>query len=342
MRRNSYYRQHVLDYGKDLDFVWLKNKTIMITGVTGLIGAALADLLLLKNESENLNLHIIGVGRSRDRALQRLNYTWYNSKAFSFWEQDIGKTFRNEPENIDIIIHAASNAYPAVFAKFPVETMLANFIGTKALLDIAVSNNATFLLVSSGEVYGETDVSVKKENDYGYINILNPRSCYPNSKRAAETLCASYIDEYAANAIIARLSHVYGPTMTDSDNRVSSEFIRCAHLRKPLVLHSTGLTIRSYTYVLDACSGILCALKNGISGEAYNVSDERKIISIRDMAKKISQVAKVEYDFHKQIDYGASGITQQVMSGQKLRDLGWNCRYDFDMGLRETLRSLED
>ncbi len=247
-------------------------------------------------------------------------------------------------EHVDFIIHAASPAYPAVFAKFPVETMTANFLGTLNLLDLAKQNRAKFIFVSSGEIYGEMDKETKNEQDYGYVDSMRARSCYPNSKRAAETLCAAFADEYDVKAIVVRLSHVYGPTMTDNDNRVSSDFIRKAKIGENLVMRSTGTTVRSYTYVLDVVSGIICTLQKGKSGEAYNIADENKVVSIRQLAEITAKAGNVTFkiDVPEVLDKGATTITRQVMSGAKLRELGWKCKYDFLNGVKTTLECMSE
>ena len=221
--------------------------------------------------------------------------------------------------------------------------MIANFQGTLNLLELAKKNKAKFLFVSSGEIYGEVGRDTKREQDYGYIDSMQTRSCYPNSKRAAETLCVAFAEEYGVETVVTRLSHVYGPTMTDSDNRVSSDFIRKAKMGENLVMHSKGTTVRSYTYVLDVVSGIICAMQNGKSGEAYNIADENKVVSIRQLAEITAKAGNVSFNFDvlEADDKGATTISRQVMSGAKLRNLGWVCRYDFANGVGITLESIE-
>lgn len=256
MKLTPHYEYHVIDMLKDIDFSFLRNKVILITGATGMIGSALVDMLLLANRYYDLQLQIYAVGRSSEHAKKRFSYSWHKPDVFHFLQHDVIDPFLC-PLKVDVIVHAASNAYPAVFKDFPVETMLANFYGTHNLLNLARKNGADFVFISSGEVYGEIDKLVKDESDYGYVDSMEYRSCYPNSKRASETLCASYVKEYGVRALVARPSHVYGPTMTESDNRVVSDFIRRGKQGRPVVLKSTGSTVRSYTYVLDVCSGLL-------------------------------------------------------------------------------------
>ncbi len=338
MRLNHYYENHVCEYMKQINMEFLNGKTVLITGVTGMIGSAIADALCMAGK----NIRVLGMGRAKERAANRFAYPWFTAENFRFIEHDVvNKCFIDE--SIDFVIHAASPAYPAVFAKYPVETMTANFLGTLNLLELAKDNQARFLFVSSGEIYGEIDKETKEEQDYGFIDSMESRSCYPNSKRAAETLCSAYADEYGVEAVVVRLSHVYGPTMTDSDNRVSSDFIRKAKLGKDLILHSTGTTVRSYTYVLDAVSGILCALEKGKNGEAYNIADENKVVSIRQLAEITAKAGNVSFviDVPETADKGATSISRQVMLGTKLRELGWRCYIDFLSGVELTLESIE-
>ena len=337
MKLNGYYEQHINKFLESMQMDFLQGKTVLISGVTGMIGSAIADALCMAGK----NIRVLGMGRAKERAANRFAYHWFTAENFRFIEHDVvNKCFIDEP--IDFVIHAASPAYPAVFAKYPVETMTANFLGTLNLLELAKDNQARFLFVSSGEIYGEIDKETKEEQDYGFIDSMESRSCYPNSKRAAETLCSAYADEYGVEAVVVRLSHVYGPTMTDSDNRVSSDFIRKAKLGKDLILHSTGTTVRSYTYVLDAVSGILCALEKGKNGEAYNIADENKVVSIRQLEEITAKAGKVSFsiDVPELADKGASSISRQVMSGEKLRTLGWKCKFDFTTGVYMTLKSM--
>lgn len=338
MRLNRYYEKHLRSLIENVDLDFLEGKSVLISGVTGMIGSAIADALCMSGK----NIRVLGLGRSQLRAVERFSYSWFSQDNFCFIEHDVTDTCHLK-EKIDYIIHAASPAYPAVFVRYPVETMTANFIGTLNMLKLAEEKKARFLFVSSGEVYGEIDKSIKCEQDYGYIDSMQPRACYPNSKRAAETLCSAYSDEYGIDAVVVRLSHVYGPTMTESDNRVSSEFIRKAKLGQSITMRSTGTIERSYTYVLDAVTGIICALHNGKSGEAYNIADENKVVSIRQLAEITAKTGNVSFttDIPDEINDGAPIISRQVMSGEKLRSLDWKCKTDIKTGIEMTLESID-
>ena len=141
--------------------------------------------------------------------MRRFSY-WGGQDCFRFCQYDATLPFHAE-SGFDYIIHGASNASPAVYAAEPVETMLSNFIGTQNLLnEIRQKKAGRFLYISSSEIYGEKDGTLPySENSYGFVDILNPRACYPSSKRAAETLCAAYKKEYGVDVVIIRPGHVY-------------------------------------------------------------------------------------------------------------------------------------
>ena len=170
----------------------LKGSSVMITGASGLIGSFIVDMLLEYNKNENADVTIYALGRSAKRLEER--FSEVATQKLHFVSHDVNE----KPDfdfDVDYIIHAASNAYPAVFNSDPVGTILSNVVGTNYLLDYAKEHKTKrFLFVSSGEVYGQCDPSLTafKEDLSGYVDPTQARSCYPASKRAAETLCVSY------------------------------------------------------------------------------------------------------------------------------------------------------
>ena len=167
------------------------------------------------------------------------------------------------------------------------------------LLQYCVDNtvqNAVY--VSSSEIYGRKDNNNPyQENEYGYIDVLNPRSSQPISKRVAETLCASYIAEKNIAVFIVRPRHIYGPTATRKDNRVSTVFVYNAADGKDIIMKSDGAQIRSYCYMLDCASAILYVLLKGKKGEAYNIANPNSIMSIRELIEYLAKVGNVRSKF---------------------------------------------
>ena len=181
----------------------LFNSSILITGASGLIGSFIVDMLLLCNKENGSNISIYALGRNQQHLENR--YSFAKTEKLVFIEHDVC----NAPKfdfKVDYIIHAASNAYPSAFNNYPVDTIMSNIIGTKYLLDYGRDHNAKrFLFVSSGEVYGQGDVNLDSyiESYSGYIDPISPRSCYPNAKRTAETLCVSYTKQYGLSLVVA-------------------------------------------------------------------------------------------------------------------------------------------
>lgn len=326
-----------------LDLEKLASKKVLVTGASGLICSALVDQLLIWNKMHKLDMVIYAAGRSKEKMMRRFSY-WGGQDCFRFCQYDAKLPFHAE-SGFDYIIHGASNASPAVYAAEPVETMLSNFIGTQNLLnEIRQKKAGRFLYISSSEIYGEKDGTLPySENSYGFVDILNPRACYPSSKRAAETLCAAYKKEYGVDVVIIRPGHVYGPTMTDTDNRASSQFPRDVKAGKNIIMKSAGTQLRSYCYVLDCATAILTVLLNGESGEAYNVSNKNSVVTIREMAEAFAEVGgkKLIFEEATKAESASFNLMQNSsLTSEKIEALGWSAQFDMLSGARRTLNSM--
>lgn len=328
---------------EDIDYISstitqdINAKHFLVTGACGMIGTMLSYALI------NAGAVVYGLDISEKRANERFS-KYIDDGKFIFINADITKPLCFE-NDVDYIIHAASNAYPKSFELDPVGTMLQNFYGIKSLLDYSIDKSAKLIYISTGEVYGQYSGEDFTEQSYGYIDILNPRSCYPSAKRASETLLASYVKQYNAQAVIARLSHVYGLTATASDTRASTAFIRNGIAGEDIVMKSRGEQVRSYTYIADSAAAILYVLFNGQNGEAYNIAFDNSIISIKDMAEVIAEVCSVEVKFEIP-DEGEKAsfnpATRSVLDGEKLRRLGYIGKYDIKKGIRRTVDALTE
>lgn len=323
-----------------LPWEMLDNANILIVGATGLIGSTLVRTLIHNPQKQ---YRVYALGRNIEK-LKKVFNSIEDDNNLILIEGDITK---NLDYNIDFqyIIDCASNATPYGFKNKPVETICTNIIGVNNLLYYGLQHRLKrFLYVSTGEVYGEDKDKEFSEIDSGYINNLNPRSCYPASKRAAENLCAAYKYEYNVDVVIARPCHIYGPYFLNSDDRAYAQFFRKGLLNEDIVLNSPGLLKRSWCYVLDCITALLYILLKGKSGEAYNISD--KPYTIKDFASKIAKAAgvKITYDIDK---FTSSHIiTQGVLSSEKLRHLGWypiaNIENNIDATLNELKYRLKD
>ncbi len=324
----------------------LAGKAILITGATGLIGSAIADLLIVLNETLNLEIDIFAAGRNEEKTYSRFGSA-IERKYFHFVQYDALKEINNFPESIDYIIHGAGNAYPAAVIKEPVETMECNTAGTGRLLKYACNAACRrFVYISSSEVYGRKDVAVPfTEEDYGYVDLLNPRSSYPISKRAGETLCISFSEEYNIESVIIRPGHIYGPTCSRADNRVSSAFAYMAAEGKDIVLKSSGSQMRSYVYCADCASAALFALLKGENRQAYNISNPDSVISIREMAEILAKAGNVQ--IRTEIPTGSevrafNPMDNSSLDSSKLLALGWKGLFGANAGLANTVKILRE
>lgn len=335
------YREDIKDiFHADLPWDRLTGCRILVTGATGLIGGCLVDTLMMNSRRD---YQVYASGRNEERARKRF-YQYKDDEDFHFVRYDVIEPLESDV-CYDYIIHAASNGSPNFFAQKPVEVMKSNFFGAVNLLEYGLTHGMKRLLyVSSGEVYGEGDGRMFTEDYSGYVDCAKPRSCYPSSKRAAETLCVSYAAEFGADVVIARPCHVYGPHFTEQDNRVFAQFIRNVLRSEDIVMKSTGEQFRSWCYVVDCVSALLHILLKGECGEAYNIADTQSSISIYELAETIAAIGgkKVVVDL-PEVDEkrGFNPVTKSVFSTDKLESLGWRPHNHIKEGLAKTINEIK-
>ena len=312
----------------------LAGKRVMITGCTGLICSAVMDVLIRWNETHDKKIFLVAAGRNAERIRDRFGSNceedWF--EIVSFDAVDPG-SLEGLPEfRFDYIIHGASNASPGSIIKEPVETMMANIMGTKQLLEVLrLQAGGRLLYISSSEVYGD-------------IDILNPRSSYSVGKSAAETLCVSYLDEYGVDSVIVRPGHIYGPTATTGDNRVASAWTGQVASGDDIVMKSDGSQIRSYVYAADCAAAILKVLLCGGSGKAYNISNPDSVISIKQLAEYITDASGVRLILDKPTDdekKGFNPMQDSSLDATELMELGWRGKFDAKQGIKQTIAILK-
>lgn len=266
-----------------------KNKSILITGATGLIGYNLVCGLAYANLSKNLNVQIYCLIRNSEKAKEKfqkiLSYDFLHFVEGSVEQLPI---IENQ---IDYIIHGASPTASKYFVEKPVETIKTAVCGTMNMLELAQRKKVEgFVYLSSMEVYGAPKTEDKlTEKDLGYIDPLSIRNCYPESKRLCEALIASYVSEYKVNATGVRMAQTFGPGVESSDVRVFAEFARCAIEKKDIILMTDGSSKRPYLYTMDAVSAILVVLLKGESGQVYNVANDKTYSSVKEMAELVAR-----------------------------------------------------
>lgn len=308
--------------GLSLPWEKLRGCNILITGATGLIGSCLVEVLM---EHSLRDYNVYAMGRDSQR-MNKLFKRYLSDEGFHTIFGDVTVPLTGN-QKFHYIIHAASGAAPSEFSQHPVEVMKANIIGVANMMEYGINHGIRrFLYVSSGEVYGEGDGRVFAEDYSGYVDCTSPRSCYPSSKRAAETLCVSYAAEYGVDVVIARPCHTYGPHFTENDNRVYAQFIRNVLRNEDIVMKSTGEQFRSWCYVVDCVSALLHILLKGENGQAYNIADANSNISIKELAEMVATIGNrnVILDIPDSEERkGYNPVSKSVYSVDKLKNLGW-------------------
>lgn len=336
-------------YRQDLNWIdqalTVPSFRILITGATGLIGSCIVDALLYANRYLNGKYTVYAASRNLDKLKNRFSYITDGTEGIHFLEYDVCYPLEAELD-LDYVIHAASNADPGSYAKYPSETILTNVIGIQNILEYARKHRcAQVLFTSTMEVYGQVDCDrMLKEEDYGRIPFQDIRSGYPESKRVAELLCRSYFAEYQVPVRIARLGYIYGPTMLPTDDKVIAQFIRNIVHFNDIHLKSCGVQRRSYCYVADAVQGLFWILLHGTDGEAYNVADKNSITTIRELAETAARSGncKVIHDYDPGSKPVPSGMMHAVLDTEKIEKLGWNPHYPLEDGLEQTKRIYAD
>lgn len=326
----------------------LRGSSVLITGATGYIGSYLIHALMLDAAQYQADTKIYALVRSAARA--RTMFGGYEAAGrLELIEQDVCVPLTAEFD-VDYLIHCASNAAPKEYSEDPVGTMNTNFGGTANLLNYAREHvRKRFLYVSTIEIYGAAyaENPAIHENEYGIIDSCNPRSCYPLSKKACETLAISYGKQYGVPVSIGRLAYIYGPGMRPDDSKVAAMFPREIAAGRNIVMKSTGAQRRSYCYVSDAISGLFTILAYGENQQAYNVASEIGITTICHMAQRLTELfpekgLHVIFDLPTEREKQAfSFIADAVLDSQKLEALGWKPLTDLDTGLKNTVLNEE-
>lgn len=330
---------------KGLNWEKLKGKKVFISGASGFLPAYLVYIFLALNDRLGFGISVVGLVRNGDKGRKRFENYLHRSD-FSLVVQDVSEPILYT-ENVDFVIHAASQASPKFYGSDPVGTLKANVLGTLNLLEWAKKSKAgRFMYFSSSEVYGSLpqDKIPTREEDYGYLDPTNVRSCYAESKRMGETICTSWTHQYGLSTIIVRPFHTYGPGMDLDDGRVYADFIANIVRNEDITMKSDGSATRAFCYISDATEGFLRVLLDGETGQAYNVGNDQGVASILQLAEQLitlfpDKKLKINRFQIQSSNYIPSFVSRNIPEISKIRKLGWIPETPIDKGFFRTIQS---
>jgi len=304
-----------------------KQKTALVTGGAGFLGSHLTDRLLAEG------FRVIGIDNFITGSKENVGHLAGNDN-YRLVEHDISTPISIE-ENVDYVFNFASPASPIDYLEHPIPTLKVGSLGTLNALGLAKAKQATFLMASTSECYGDPLVHPQTEDYWGNVNPIGPRGCYDEAKRFSEALTMAYHRYHGVDTKIVRIFNTYGPRMRLMDGRVVPAFIGQALSHTPLTIFGDGSQTRSFCYVSDLIDGIF-KLSQGNYHEPVNIGNPREM-TIKQFAEEIIQItgtpSRIEY---KPLPVDDPKVRQPDITRAKAL-LGWAPVVEFDEGIRKTI-----
>jgi dTDP-glucose 4,6-dehydratase len=309
-----------------------QKKTAVVTGAAGFLGSHLSDLLLAEGYK------VIGLDNLLTGNVRNIEHLAGNPD-FDFIKHDVTK-FIYIPGAVDLIFHFASPASPIDYLELPIQTLKVGSLGTHNTLGLAKEKNATFLIASTSECYGDPLEHPQKETYWGNVNPVGPRGVYDEAKRFAEAMTMAYHRFHKLDTKIVRIFNTYGPRMRLEDGRVVPAFIGQALQGKDLTVFGDGSQTRSFCYVSDLLAGIY-KLSQSTYHEPCNIGNPGEM-TVLQFAEKILKVtgSQSKIDF-RPLPVDDPKVRQPDISLAR-RILGWEPKVSFDEGIEKTVAYFRD
>ena len=305
----------------------MKKKVAVVTGGAGFLGSHLCDKLI------DEGIEVICLDNLLTGRIENIQHLLTN-KNFRYINLDV-TNYIQISSDVDYVLHFASPASPIDYLKYPIQTLKVGSLGTHKALGLAKEKNATFLLASTSEVYGDPLIHPQSEEYWGNVNPVGPRGVYDEAKRFAEALTMAYHNFHNLDTRIVRIFNTYGSRMRLDDGRALPAFISQALKNEDITVFGDGSQTRSFCYVDDLVDGILKLL---LSHETLpvNIGNPNEI-TIEDFAKEIIHLTNSKSKIvYKELPVDDPKVRQPDITRAK-EILGWEPKVSREEGLRITL-----
>ncbi len=299
----------------------------LITGGAGFVGSHLCEYFL------NHGHEVLCMDNYSTGANENIKALLKNPR-FRFIDHNVSR-YIEVPEPLDFVLHFASPASPIDYLELPIPTLKVGALGTHNTLGLAKSKNATYLLASTSEVYGDPLVRPQSEEYWGNVNPIGPRGVYDEAKRFAEAITMAYHRFHQLDTRIVRIFNTYGPRMRIRDGRVVPNFIMQALKGEPLTVYGQGQQTRSFQYVDDLVAGLDKLLQSD-HHLPVNIGNPHEM-TVLEFAKKIIEMTKSKSEIvYKPLPEDDPQVRQpDITKARKI--LGWEPKVKLEEGLVKTI-----
>jgi dTDP-glucose 4,6-dehydratase len=301
----------------------------VVTGGAGFLGSHLCDRLLAEGWD------VLAVDNFITGAAENVGHLAGNAE-FKLQNEDVSKNGALQVDGeVGYVLHFASPASPPDYLKHPIETMMVGSVGTQNALELALRKKAKFFMASTSECYGDPEMSPQKEEYWGHVNSVGPRSVYDEAKRFSEAMTMGYHRHHGMDTRIVRIFNTYGPRMRLNDGRALPNFVFQALSGQPLTIYGDGKQTRSFCYVDDLIEGIYRLM---LSDEhmPVNIGNPQEL-TIREFAERIREhfdnVPEIIFEPLPQDD--PKRRCPDISKAKRI--LKWEPKINLDEGLKRTL-----
>jgi UDP-glucuronate decarboxylase len=310
----------------------------LVTGGAGFIGSHLTRRLLSDGWSVTcLDNFASGLRRNLDPFIEDSNFT--------FIECDVSQAPLSDHLAADRYFHMASPASPnphtpRSYMALPLETALVNSVGLQHVLDLAQRNGGRVLFASTSEIYGDPLQHPQREEYWGNVSSIGPRSCYDEAKRFGEALLLIYVRSKGVDARLIRIFNTFGPNMDPEDGRMLPNFITQALANKPLTIYGDGEYTRSLCFVDDLLGGLLAVMETSRAdapGRPYNLGnpEEHTILEYAQHVLELIPSSSSKIVFLDKVPDDPSRRRPDISRARS--ELNWEPRVPLREGLQKTI-----